>query len=124
MPLEPGSSKEVIGHNIKEMEQHGHPKKQAVAAALHNAYDIGDLNDNMLSFGAGEPQSNPTGPGDKPFTDVINNIAGVDNGEYGRLAGEYLGRNTNDVKFGLPNKAGDKDLIEWAKEEEKEPEHQ
>ena len=37
MPLLPG--KENIGSNIKEMEKAGHPHNQAVAAALHEAYD-------------------------------------------------------------------------------------
>src|SRR5690348_11078252 len=40
MPLESGSSKAVISHNIEEMEKAGHPHKQAVAAALHKAYDL------------------------------------------------------------------------------------
>lgn len=39
MPLEAGKSREVIGHNISEMEKAGHPHKQAVAAALRKAYD-------------------------------------------------------------------------------------
>lgn len=39
MPLEAGASREAIASNIKEMEASGHPHKQAVAAALHNAYD-------------------------------------------------------------------------------------
>lgn len=37
MPLTPGSSREVIGQNIKEMEASGHPRRQAIAAALSNA---------------------------------------------------------------------------------------
>ena len=37
MPLKSGKSQKVIGHNIHEMEASGHPHKQAVAAALHNA---------------------------------------------------------------------------------------
>jgi len=37
MPLEKGSSREVIGHNIKEMEAAGHPKDQAIAASLKEA---------------------------------------------------------------------------------------
>jgi len=38
MPLKTGTSKETIGHNIKEMEASGHPKDQAVAArAGHGA---------------------------------------------------------------------------------------
>jgi hypothetical protein len=37
MPLEKGSSREVVGHNIKEMEAHGHPRDQSIAAALKSA---------------------------------------------------------------------------------------
>jgi hypothetical protein len=37
MPLTKGSSKKTISHNIHEMVASGHPVKQAVAAALHNA---------------------------------------------------------------------------------------
>ncbi len=37
MPLEAGSSKSVISHNISEMVAAGHPHDVAVAAALHNA---------------------------------------------------------------------------------------
>lgn len=35
MPLLPG--KRNIGHNIEEMESHGHPREQAIAAALNVA---------------------------------------------------------------------------------------
>ena len=38
MPLRKGSSRQVIGHNIHEMERAGHPHDQAVAAALSTAY--------------------------------------------------------------------------------------
>jgi hypothetical protein len=37
MPLAKGKSKEIVSKNIKEMVQAGHPQKQAVAAALHQA---------------------------------------------------------------------------------------
>jgi hypothetical protein len=39
MPLEPGSSREVVSRNVSEMVKSGHPQKQAVAAALSNARD-------------------------------------------------------------------------------------
>ena len=35
MPLKPG--KKYIGYNIKELVEHGHPRKQAIAIALHVA---------------------------------------------------------------------------------------
>lgn len=41
MPLVKGTSKETIGTNINEMVEHGHPAKQAVAAALHTAHPLG-----------------------------------------------------------------------------------
>lgn len=41
MPLKKGKSKKVIGNNIKEMEKSGHPRKQAIAAALNKARKSG-----------------------------------------------------------------------------------
>jgi hypothetical protein len=41
MPLLRGTSKSTIGTNIKEMEESGHQKKQAVAAALNQARKSG-----------------------------------------------------------------------------------
>ena len=38
MPLLKGKAN--IGHNVEEMEKSGHPRKQAVAAALHTALDV------------------------------------------------------------------------------------
>ena len=38
MPLKKGKSRETISKNIKEMEESGHPHRQAVAAALHSAH--------------------------------------------------------------------------------------
>lgn len=50
MPLKPG--KKNIGANIKEMIEHGHPQKQAVAAALDKARKgkkrRGSLHDRMV----------------------------------------------------------------------------
>jgi len=39
MPLKPG--KKNIGINIKEMEASGHPRAQAIAAALNKARESG-----------------------------------------------------------------------------------
>lgn len=41
MPLKKGKSKKVIGKNIAEMEAAGHPKAQAIAAALNTARKSG-----------------------------------------------------------------------------------
>lgn len=41
MPLKKGTSKKTIGKNIAEMEKSGHPKKQAIAAALNEARESG-----------------------------------------------------------------------------------
>lgn len=41
MPLHTGKSKKVIGENIKEMEEAGYPKKQAIAASLNQARKSG-----------------------------------------------------------------------------------
>lgn len=37
MPLKPGGSKKIVGSNIREMINSGHPQKQAVAASLNEA---------------------------------------------------------------------------------------
>jgi len=37
MPLQKGKSKKVISNNIREMIRSGHPKNQAVAAAMNKA---------------------------------------------------------------------------------------
>lgn len=41
MPLKKGTSKATIGNNIKEMEESGHPRKQAIAASLNEARKSG-----------------------------------------------------------------------------------
>jgi hypothetical protein len=41
MPLKKGTSRAVIGRNIKEMIKSGHPQKVAVAAALSTARKSG-----------------------------------------------------------------------------------
>ncbi len=37
MPLKSGKSEKVISENIREMDKAGHPHRQSVAAAMHNA---------------------------------------------------------------------------------------
>jgi len=41
MPLKKGTTRSVIGSNIKEMLAHGHPRAQAIAAALSTARKSG-----------------------------------------------------------------------------------
>lgn len=41
MPLQKGKSPRIIGNNIREMEQAGHPKAQAIAASLNQARKSG-----------------------------------------------------------------------------------
>ncbi len=41
MPLVKGRGRKVIGHNIKEMEEAGHSRKQSIAAALNTARKSG-----------------------------------------------------------------------------------
>ncbi len=41
MPLYTGKSNKVIGKNIKEMEESGHKKSQAIAASLNEARKSG-----------------------------------------------------------------------------------
>lgn len=41
MPLKKGTSRKVIGQNIKEMEASGHPKKVSIAASLNQARKSG-----------------------------------------------------------------------------------
>jgi hypothetical protein len=37
MPLEKGSSKKTVSHNIKKLRDEGYPQKQAVAIAMNEA---------------------------------------------------------------------------------------
>jgi len=39
MPLKKGKSPKTISHNVREMVAAGHSRIQAVAAALHSAYE-------------------------------------------------------------------------------------
>ncbi len=41
VPLHKGKSKKVIGENIEEMQESGHPHDQAVAASLNQARKSG-----------------------------------------------------------------------------------
>ena len=41
MPLKKGTSRKIIGENIKEMESSGHSRKQSIAASLNEARESG-----------------------------------------------------------------------------------
>lgn len=83
MPLEKGSSREAVGHNIKKEEETGKPKKQAIAIALHEA---GKSNkDVVLNWAGGNHEFTPggnTSPEEKHLT-------AVDTGEYGEQARKF-----------------------------------
>jgi hypothetical protein len=64
MPLEKGKSQEVISSNISEMIHAGHPRKQAIAAALSTARAVRARGgrDPKLVREPGVPGMAPTGP--------------------------------------------------------------
>jgi hypothetical protein len=103
MPLEKGKSKEVISRNIEEMVEHGHPEKQAVAAALHTAHPKGGKDagvsgvDGVLNWASGHHLMTPTvAPslyGEKsvdPSSNAGKASSGVDSGEFGQEARKHL----------------------------------
>lgn len=119
MPLEKGTSRETIKHNIEEMKEHGHSQAQAVAAALHTAHPQGGKDefnsekkeeaeksgaiighDGVLNWAAGNhtmtPTESPSIYGDEtidPRSNSSPHITGVDSGEFGKDAERYHRRN-------------------------------
>lgn len=69
MPLEKGSSRDVIGRNIAEMENSGYPHKQAVAASLNNARRTGGASrlKRMATGGIVIPKSTSPSMLPKPY---------------------------------------------------------
>lgn len=63
MPLKKSGSKKAVGENIAEMEASGHPRKQAIAAALSNRRKYADADMN-------EETSDPA-KGQKPATEKV-----------------------------------------------------
>jgi hypothetical protein len=83
MPLEPGSSREVVSRNISEMVKSGHPQEQAVAAALSNARKSDDriLTDPVsLDQASGGPIPGAAGPtpGQRPEQFPYKEVCSLD----------------------------------------------
>jgi len=105
MPLEKGTSKETIHHNIEEMVAHGHKPDQAVAAALHTAHPEGGKSakdvgvsgvDGVLNWAAGNHLMTPTeapslygGKQIDPAKSGPQGVSAVDSGEFGEEAAKY-----------------------------------
>ena len=53
MPLMPGKSNEVVGKNISEMMKSGHPRAQAIAAAMNVAGKSKPKSKRKKGFGVG-----------------------------------------------------------------------
>jgi len=62
MPLEAGSSREAIAHNIAELRRAGHPEKQSVAIAMREA---------------GEARADETSTDNNRSTSKINDCSGI-----------------------------------------------
>ena len=95
MPLENGSSKQVISHNIEEMQNSGHPHNQAVAAALHNA------NDEELGFKKLESKVAAGGASDPAA--VAAKIGREKYGQREMTAKSEAGKTAKDADIGNPN---------------------
>ena len=68
MPLKHGTSEAVIGSNIKEMVNAGHPQKQAVAAALKTARSsVKSGTDKSKKKSPRKPKAIPTRGSDNRF---------------------------------------------------------
>jgi hypothetical protein len=108
MPLEKGTSKEVISHNIEEMRAHGHSHEQSVAAALHTAHPNGGKSakdvgvsgvDGVLNWAAGNhvmtPTEAPSVYGEKtidPKSNASPGVSAVDE-DFGREAAKHHRQN-------------------------------
>ena len=87
MPLEKGSSSETIGHNIKTEEEHGKPRKQAIAIALEKA---GKSNKDAVLNWAGGNHVISQGEGDTSASRADRVASGVmDQGEFGNMARNF-----------------------------------
>lgn len=71
MPLEAGSGRGVVGNNIREMLAAGHPRAQAIAAALSNAGRHPHANGGIVGYDAGGAMM-PQNMGIAPNTQTQN----------------------------------------------------
>lgn len=85
VPLKHGSSQKTISSNIKEMIDSGHPKDQAVAAALHNA----DHGEGSLTVPDGwSVAGNPAAYGEISGKGVGGTSVGGNRPGFGRKTGD------------------------------------
>jgi hypothetical protein len=91
MPLEEGSSKEVISRNIATERRAGKPESQAVAIAFSEAGKSRDgicgvdnitgstpVSDGVLNWASGNHVWKPGGPGDTPGNQAPHGVSGID----------------------------------------------
>jgi hypothetical protein len=89
MPLIKSPSRAAVGQNIEEMQDAGHPHRQAVAAALSNARRYGAKFDEG---GAALPLTGFPGTGAAPFSGPVNSsVPGrTDRHHVGTKPGSYV----------------------------------
>ena len=101
MPLAQGKSRAVIGRNIEEMEASGHPRAQAIAAALNTARKVRADGGGIFSSNAAES----TNIEDRRDEGALSNIARHISAPYKYWVNTLTGPQTppNDSGIGPPD---------------------